>query len=182
MARAEARELAEANPTVHLIPRVVHPECMERRLFLLLPWAVPVWAAAPDPQTVRGRLIQEESRPPRIRTRSGQVVELAGDAQTVAVLRDDRLGKEDFEAAGHFTDPTHFQVDPIYKRALFVYRGGKRLVVTYWCEICAIRTYAPGECQCCHNETALDPRDPSLDNTATVPSDSSSTSPHAVQK
>jgi hypothetical protein len=35
-------------------------------------------------------------------------------------------------------------------------------MVTYWCEVCAIRTYTPGECMCCQENTELDLRDPDL--------------------
>ena len=33
-------------------------------------------------------------------------------------------------------------------------------MVTYWCEVCAIRSYTPGLCVCCRDETTLDLRDP----------------------
>jgi hypothetical protein len=60
-------------------------------------------------------------------------------------------------------------VDPIHLKAMFVYRGGRRLVVTYWCAICSIRTFTPGTCVCCQEETDLDPRDPALkDSDATL--------------
>jgi hypothetical protein len=52
-----------------------------------------------------------------------------------------------------------FVVDPIHKKAMFVVRGGKRLFVTYWCDICSIRTYTPGKCWCCQEETELDIRE-----------------------
>jgi hypothetical protein len=45
---------------------------------------------------------------------------------------------------------------------MFVHQGGKRLFVTYWCDVCSIRTYTPGLCLCCRKETDLDLRE-SLD-------------------
>jgi hypothetical protein len=33
-------------------------------------------------------------------------------------------------------------------------------VITYWCDVCSIRTYTPGKCWCCQQETTLDLRDP----------------------
>ncbi|MBE7541124.1 MAG: hypothetical protein HS123_02015 [Solibacteraceae bacterium] len=62
--------------------------------------------------------------------------------------------------------PDAFRLDPIYRKAMFVVRDGKPLVITYWCEVCAIRTYSPGRCQCCQDETAFDPRDPALEDQA----------------
>jgi len=41
-----------------------------------------------------------------------------------------------------------------------VRQDGKLKLVTYWCDICAIRAYTPGPCVCCQRETTLDLRDP----------------------
>ena len=134
---------------------------MKRRRFFLVLASLPVAAAGPG-TGLRGRLVQDPLRPPGLKTPDGKLVELEGDEATVGVLRDPRLRNEDFEVLGAFTGPGKFRIDPIHDRALFVYRGGTRLVVTYWCETCAIRTYTPGICQCCQEDTALDPRDPGL--------------------
>jgi hypothetical protein len=45
-------------------------------------------------------------------------------------------------------------------RAVLVRQGGRLKYVTYWCEVCSIRSYAPGPCWCCQRETTLDLRDP----------------------
>jgi hypothetical protein len=135
---------------------------MTRRVFLHL---CALAALAQKRESVRGRLIQEEGKPPRIRAADGMVIELEGDAATVAVLFDQRLKTEDFEALGEFKGPDRFAVLPIHERALFVWRMGRKLVITYWCEVCAIRSYSPGPCQCCQEWTALDPRDPALKDT-----------------
>jgi len=119
---------------------------------------------APQRETVRGHLAQDPLKPPALITREGKTVALEGDEPTVAVLRDLRLKDEEFEAVGEFTGQGRFRIDPIHERALFIYRGGKRLVITYWCEVCGIRTYSPGRCVCCQQETAFDPRDPALAN------------------
>lgn len=95
----------------------------------------------------------------------GRLVELSGDAETAAVLRDGRLGRDEFELRGRFTAEDAFAIDPIHLRAIFVWRGGRKLVVTYWCDVCAIRAWTPGKCQCCQDEMALDLRDPALKDT-----------------
>lgn len=137
---------------------------MRRRDCLLLPLAA-ASAAAQGKDTVRGRLIQDESRPPAIRSADGSVVRLHGDRETIGVLRDGRLADDDFEAVGSRRNDGGFDVDPIHLRALFVHRNGKRLVITYWCAVCSIRTFTPGRCVCCQEETSLDPRDPALKDT-----------------
>lgn len=110
---------------------------------------------------LRGRLLAGE--PPRLRTPDGREWTLQADEESLAVLRDERVRSETFEARGVVLPPSGLRIDPIHKKAMFVVRGGKPLVITYWCEVCAIRTYSPGKCQCCQDETALDPRDPALE-------------------
>jgi hypothetical protein len=132
-----------------------------RRQWLLLP-AAALLLRAEEKQSVRGKLRQAPDLPPAIAAKDGRVVELEADGPTTAVLRDARLKDEDFEAVGRFRTPARFVVDPIHERALFVWRGGKRLVVTYWCDVCSIRAWSPGRCQCCQEEMRVDLRDPSL--------------------
>jgi len=134
---------------------------ISRRQWLLLPAAA--WLLrAEERQSVLGRLRQDAALPPAILSKDGRVVELEADGPSTAVLRDSRLKDEDFEAMGRFRAPALFVVDPIHERALFVWRGGKRLVVTYWCDVCSIRAWSPGKCQCCQEEMRVDLRDPSL--------------------
>jgi hypothetical protein len=132
-----------------------------RRHWLLLPVAA-VLLRGEEKQSLRGRLRQEAALPPAITAKDGRTVELQADEPTTAVLRDERLKDEDFEVLGRFRSPSVFVVDPIHERALFVWRGEKRLVVTYWCDVCSIRAWSPGKCQCCQEEMRVDLRDPSL--------------------
>src|SRR5690242_19844419 len=105
--------------------------------------------------TVRGKLIQHENQTPAIDMADHKLVALEGDGSTEHVLHDKRLAALDIEAKGHFTDATHFQVDPFHTHALHVIKDGKRLLITYWCDVCSIRQYEPGPCWCCQRETAL---------------------------
>lgn len=126
-------------------------------MFLVL--ASLAFGAEPGSVSLRGKLIQESGKPPVLETKDKRVV-LTGDDPTLKVLNDDRLKNSDFEVAGHFTSPGEFAVDHIHTRSLFVYRDGKRQMVTYWCDVCYIRTYSPGKCWCCQKNTDLDPQDP----------------------
>jgi hypothetical protein len=85
---------------------------------------------------------------------------LSGDTETTAVIRDSRLSGAQVEAVGEWAGENRLRVEPIHERGLFVLRNGKPLVITYWCEVCSIRTYSPGMCMCCQEETQLDLRDP----------------------
>ncbi|HET8549124.1 MAG TPA: hypothetical protein VFL57_14000 [Bryobacteraceae bacterium] len=132
---------------------------MKRRDFLLFaPVAVTAARAAGD--SVRGTLTKSGAGKPAVKTRDGRLVELIGDNPTMLVLSDQRLAGADFEAVGQRKSPDVLEIAPIHTRAMFVHKAGKRLAVSYWCDICYIRTWAPGKCWCCQEETRLDPVDP----------------------
>ena len=131
------------------------------RIIVGLVLGIAVCAAAETPRVaLRGSLVQENGKPPAIETADHHRVELSGDDSTMKVLNDARLKGADFEALGHSTGAGHFLVDPIHTTALFVHKDGKRLEVTYYCHTCNIRTYVPGKCVCCQQETDLDLIDP----------------------
>jgi hypothetical protein len=117
------------------------------------------FAADPTPVALRGKLIQEERKAPALET-GGKRVVLEGDEPTLKVLNDDRLRNADIEVMGHAVTPDRFAVDHIHTNAIYVYREGKRLQVSYWCDVCYIRTSSPGKCWCCQKNTDLDPVEP----------------------
>src|SRR5579884_1829431 len=106
-------------------------------------------AASVPGLSVRGKLVQAPDKTPALDTGDHKLIHLTGDDDTVKVLEDERLAGADFEAIGHFNSPDHFQVDPITSTAMFVYKNGKRYTISYWCDVCYIRTYSPGKCVCC---------------------------------
>ena len=97
---------------------------------------------------------------PMLETADHKKIVLTGDEATMKVVNDDRLKDSDFEVIGHFTDPAHFEINKIHLPSLFVYQNGKRMQVSYWCDVCYIRTSSPGKCWCCQKNTDLDPIDP----------------------
>ena len=135
-----------------------------------LAWMLPIFclavaSLAQTPQTakVRGTLVQRAGKPPALETADHRFIALDGDEPTKGVLNDKRLAGFDLEARGHFTAPDQFLVDPIHTTAMFVHKDGHVKVITYWCDVCSIRTYTPGPCWCCQKETLLDLRDPDQD-------------------
>jgi hypothetical protein len=111
-------------------------------------------------ETLRGKLVVRDGKPPVVETAEHKLVILDGDGPTRQVLADQRLNGFEVEAKGRFTAPDRFLIDPIHTRALLVRQGGKLRMVTYWCDICSIRSFTPGPCVCCQRETTLDLRDP----------------------
>ncbi|MBI4874745.1 MAG: hypothetical protein HY822_08945 [Acidobacteria bacterium] len=117
-------------------------------------------AAAQPPaasQTLRGKLTATGAGQPALEAPGRGLVALEGDQPTLGVVKDPRLAGADFEAAGQFKSDRVFQIGPIHTRSMFLHRDGKRLFITYWCDLCAIRTYTPGICWCCQQDTKLDP-------------------------
>jgi hypothetical protein len=121
----------------------------------LVCWAESPKTADTPTVTVRGKLIQGENHALAIETAEHKLIVLEGDGSTVHVLHDKRIAGVDLEAKGHFTPADHFQIDPFHTHALHVVKDGKRLLITYWCDVCSIRQYEPGPCWCCQRETAL---------------------------
>ncbi|MBZ5607119.1 MAG: hypothetical protein LAP38_02590 [Acidobacteriia bacterium] len=133
---------------------------MTRRRILLAA-AVPLLrlqAAGVPGISIRGKLTRSADDKPALEV-NHKLIALAGDEDTMLVLNDKRLAGADFEAIGHFTSPDHFEIDGIYARAMYVHKDGQRLLITYWCDVCSIRTYAPGNCVCCQKYTDLDLRE-----------------------
>lgn len=128
------------------------------KLFAAVLFAMACFAETPA-TTIRGKLTQRDGKAPAIETAGHKFINLDGDEPTRGVLRDKRLAGVDIEATGHFSAADLFLVDPIHTRALHVYHDGKRHLISYWCDVCSIRTYTPGICWCCQAETALDLQD-----------------------
>ncbi len=116
---------------------------------------------AESPTTaLRGTLRLDPGKAPAIETADHKRFLLKGDEPTMKVLNDARLKGSDFEALGHFAGDDAFEVNHIHLQSLFVYQNGKRLQVSYWCDVCYIRTSSPGKCWCCQKETDLNPIEP----------------------
>ncbi len=109
---------------------------------------------------LRGKLGAGKKGHPVLLLSGGRSVRLEADIDSTGVLTDSRLLGDDFEVLGKRVNEGLFRVDPIQTTAIFVYRDGKKWLITYWCDVCYIRTYTPGKCACCQKETDLDLRDP----------------------
>jgi len=126
-----------------------------------LPLAFATLAFAHSAGSVRGKLVQTEGKDPTVRVASGEV-QIEADEDTWKVLRDERLKGSEIELEGREVAPGKFAVNGTHTHPVYVVKNGKRLYVTYWCDVCYIRTFVPGECWCCHKYTDLDLRE-SLD-------------------
>ena len=132
---------------------------MRRRVCLILLASPLVWAAESARTGVRGKLGRDPGGRPALGAAGGKWTRLDGDDPTAAVLNDERIAAVDLETFGRFAQDGAFTIDPIHTKAMFVHKDGRRLFITYWCDVCAIRTYSPGKCWCCQEETELDLRE-----------------------
>ena len=108
--------------------------------------------------SIRGKLTTSGGKPALVTPQRGMIL-VDGDRPTIGVLNDKRLSGDELEALGRFVSEKLFEIGPIHTRSMFIHRSGKRLYITYWCDLCSIRTYTPGICWCCQQETALDLRE-----------------------
>jgi len=127
---------------------------MGRRWFLCLMTSFAAFAA--EKTSVRGTLMP--GKDPALKTGDGKLIYLEGDVETTGVIKDERLKGMDFEAMGEFLAADRFRIGPIHLKSMWVWKGGHKHFISYWCELCAIRTYTPGICMCCQQETSLDLR------------------------
>lgn len=109
--------------------------------------AAGAWAAG---DLLRGRLRQEKGKPPVIQTADKKTYTVSGDEFTEAQMADPKLNGREMELEGRFAGPGHFEATQI-----FTIKSGQRYKVTYWCDICSIRTHMPGRCMCCQADTEL---------------------------
>ena len=107
---------------------------------------------------IRGVLKLNNSGKPVLAVRETQVL-ITGDEPTMAVFLDKRVHGLELELIGDSLPNGSFSTGPIHTTAMYVLRENKRLFVTYWCDVCSIRTYSPGVCWCCQEDTELDIRE-----------------------
>ena len=112
-----------------------------------------IWAREAE-TTLRGKLLKGDL----LETSTGPV-RLTGDEPTLGVIRDSRVIGLELEVVGEARGTGALEIGPIHKKALYAIKSGQRLFVTYWCDICSIRTYTPGQCWCCQEQTELDLRE-----------------------
>ncbi len=107
-------------------------------------------ASAAGEQVLRGRLRQDPGKPPVIETADGKTFTVGGDEFTKGQMADPLLKGREMELEGRFAGETNFEASRIY-----TIKNGKRFKVTYWCDVCSIRTHMPGRCMCCQAPTEL---------------------------
>ena len=123
------------------------------RLVLFLALAAVTAGALPAAdrmQVLRGHLRQAPGKEPVIEAADHKSYKVSGDEFTKAQMADSKLNGREMELDGRFTGADQFEASRIY-----TVKNGKRYDVTYWCDVCSIRTHMPGRCMCCQGPTEL---------------------------
>jgi len=114
-------------------------------------------SGGPELQTLQGRVKLDSGEKPPAQdeplvfvTQQGREVAVYGDQGAEKQLRDPRLAERQWELEGRFAPGGRFEIV-----RLFTVKNGQRFRVTYYCDICHIRTHEPGRCMCCQEETEL---------------------------
>ncbi len=127
-----------------------------RGIFLLGVIVALASGAAEPAQTVRGKLVLKGGKP-ALETAAHKVIFAEGEPETMAVLEDARLQGMEVELSGRMKGGDVIEVGSFYTtKSIIVHKDGKRYTISYWCPVCSIRTYTPGKCMCCQQETHLD--------------------------
>jgi len=111
-------------------------------------------------ETLRGKLVLTDGKPPAVETAEHKLVGPGWRRAHPQGPRRSRLNGFEIKAKVRFMAPDRFPIDPIHTRALLARQGGKLRMITYWCDTCSIRSFTPGPRVCCQRETTLDLRDP----------------------
>lgn len=130
---------------------------MHRRSFLSAALTCLPLSAFSIVESIQGTLLLAAGKP--ILDIENKKTPLAGDEPTMGVLLDKRVLGLLFQLSGKLEGSGVFNVGPIHTKSMVVLKNNQKLFVTYWCDICSIRTYTPGICWCCQEETELDLRE-----------------------
>ena len=114
-------------------------------------------AATSDPmETIRGRVVaaepvvQHADETVQLIGEDGKAYELIVEADNYHTLYDRKLAGRLWEIVGHSRDAGRFEV-----RQMFTIVDGVRHKITYYCQICHIVSYRPGQCMCCQEDVEL---------------------------
>ncbi len=99
------------------------------------------------PATITGVLAQDNDSPVlHVKDKTYKLE--TSDDEIDLTLADKRLAGRTLQVEGKWKNPQTFEVE-----RFFSVHDGKLFRVTYYCAICNITTYKPGNCMCCQNPT-----------------------------
>ena len=130
--------------------RGIHLACV---LALLLAASFPALArseGAKSSATLQGKLVNAGDSVPILKTEDKDYRLAARTDWLLHTLQDERLAGREIRVEGELQADGKFKVDHF-----FTLRDGKVYKVRYFCEVCNIEAFEPGNCVCCQQPTEL---------------------------
>jgi hypothetical protein len=110
--------------------------------------------------TLQGRLRFGNDHEPMLEVEAKSYRLVSGNKSVSSTLKDERLSDRVLKVIGALGEDGSFDV-----HEFFVVRGDNLYRVVYFCEVCNITTFSPGNCLCCQSPTVpveISPNDPRI--------------------
>ncbi len=136
--------------------------CVKLPILVLLTVAIvfPAVGFEQGTATLQGTLEFAKDGTPMLRTADGEVALGSGSKPLSDTLKDTRLSGRTLKVVGRTGKNSSFDVNEF-----FVVRGENLYRIIYYCEVCNITAFSPGNCVCCQRPTApveVSPTDPRI--------------------
>ncbi len=112
--------------------------------------APPVSFPQAESATIDGLIIAGKSQVPVLQTRDKRIGLYAGDESLKETLRDPRVSGKHLRLEGRYRTDGSFEVTDVY----VVHPDGLYRII-YFCNVCHITAFKPGNCVCCQQPTEL---------------------------
>lgn len=101
-------------------------------------------------QAITGKLLHVRGRGPILKSGDREYRLASSDEAILEALEDARLANRELRLEGQFKGNDVFEVAKLY-----TVRDGKLHRVVYFCQVCNITAYRPGDCYCCQKPFEL---------------------------
>ncbi len=107
-------------------------------------------AARKSPVTLDGTIIVGGDSGPVLQVRGGNVRLSAVDDSIAQTIRDERISGKHLRVSGEYRQDGSFEVSD-----LFVVHPDGLYRIIYFCDVCHITAFKPGDCVCCQRPTKM---------------------------
>ncbi len=102
------------------------------------------------PASIEGIVIVEKGKPTLLQSQGKSIPLSAGDGSIADTIQDPRVSGKQLKVVGEFRKDGSFEVSD-----LFVVHPDGLYRIIYFCNICHITAFRPGNCVCCQRPTEL---------------------------
>jgi hypothetical protein len=109
------------------------------------------WPLYPSSVALEGRIHVEKRSPPVLQSGGKRILLSSEDTMISETLRDPRVSGKELKLIGKYGAGGTFQVSELY----VVHPDGLYRII-YYCKVCHITAFSPGNCICCQQPTELE--------------------------